>query len=164
MDIVGENRSLLEAQLEKIFIFLEDKKEITLEAIKSLSTSLKEFNIFDLQNALAEKQKSNALKISYNLLEKGSEPTQIVFMLTRYFTQLARLKELRLKNNNEYETARKIGTHPFYLKNYLKAASLYSDNDLFNISKALLKADLSIKTTSVESKTLITILIGEILT
>ena len=163
IDIVGENRSLLEAQLEKIFTFLGGEKEITLEAIKSLSTSLKEFNIFDLQNALAEKDKTRALKISYNLLEKGSEPIQIVFMLTRYFTQLARLNELRSKGGSEYEIARKIGTHPFYLKDYYKARSRYTDDNLSNVVKALLKADLSIKTTTVEPKVLITILIEEIL-
>ncbi len=163
VDIVGENRSLLEAQLEKIFIFLADEKEITLEAIKSLSTSLKEFNIFDLQNALAEKDKTKALKISYNLLEKGSEPIQIVYMLTRYFTQLARLNELKAKGGSEYEIARSIGTHPFYLKEYFKARSRYSDEDLFNVVKALLKADLSIKTTTMEPKVLLTILIEEIL-
>jgi DNA polymerase-3 subunit delta len=163
VDIVGENRSLLEAQLEKIFTFLADENEITLEAIKSLSTALKEFNIFDLQNALAEKNKTKSLKISYNLLEKGSEPIQIVFMLTRYFTQLARLNELRAKSNSEFEVARKIGTHQFYLKDYIKARLRYSDDDLFNAIKALLKADLSIKTTTIEPKTLITVLIGEIL-
>ena len=163
IDIVGENRSLLEAQLEKIFTFLADETEINLEAIKSLSTALKEFNIFDLQNALAEKNKTKALKISYNLLEKGSEPIQIVYMLTRYFTQLARLNELRAKASSEFEIARSIGTHQFYLKDYIKARSRYSDEDLYNAVKALLKADLSIKTSTVEPKVLVTILLEEIL-
>ncbi len=163
IDIVGENRSLLEAQLEKIFTFLADDTEINLEAIKSLSTALKEFNIFDLQNALAEKNKTKALKISYNLLEKGSEPIQIVYMLTRYFTQLARLNELRAKASSEFEVARSIGTHQFYLKDYIKARSRYSDEDLYNAVKALLKADLSIKTSTVEPKVLVTILLEEIL-
>ena len=37
LDMVGENRSLIETQLEKVFIFLGDKKEIDIESIESLS-------------------------------------------------------------------------------------------------------------------------------
>ncbi len=84
-------------------------------------------------------------------------------MLTRYFTQLTRLNELKVKAGSENEIARSIGTHPFYLKDYFKARSRYTDENLFNAAKALLKADLSIKTTTVEPKVLITILIEEIL-
>ncbi len=69
-DISGENRNTLEAQLEKIFLYIGDSKEITIESIRGLSTSLKQYTIFDLQNAIGKKSKSHALKVANNLLEK----------------------------------------------------------------------------------------------
>ena len=163
VDIAGESRSLLETQLEKIITFLGDAQEITLESIRDLSTQLKEFTIFDLQNALAKKDKAESLKVAFNLLEKGSEPTFIIYMLTRYFTGLSRINELKEKKTPDQAAARIVGTHPYYYKDYLKARTLFSDKELINTVRALLNADLTIKTTSTDGKTVISILIGEIL-
>jgi DNA polymerase-3 subunit delta len=162
IDIVGENREMLEAQLEKIFVFLNDTKEITLDSIKSLSTSLKEYNIFDLQNAIGKKDKALTLKIAYNMLDKGAEPTYILHMLTRYFTGLSRVNELTAKKIPDQAAARIVGTHPFYYKDHVKARKIYTDSSLYRIVQSLLKADLSVKTTSSDNKTIITILISEI--
>jgi DNA polymerase III subunit delta len=163
VDIVGESRSLIEDQLEKILIFLGDEKEITLQSIQALSTALKQYTIFDLQNALAKKDKKNSLKIAFNLLEKGAEPTYIIHMLTRYFTGLSRIKELNQLKMSDQEAARIVGTHPYYYKDHKKAREKYSDRELFNAVKSLLKADFSVKSTSTDNKSIIVQLIGEIL-
>jgi len=107
--------------------------------------------------------KPRAVEISYNLLDNGFEPVYIVSMLTRYFTGLSKVTELRSKNMPDQAAARIVGTHPFYYKGYLKARTIYSDENLIEVFRALLKADISIKTTSLDDKTLISILISEIL-
>jgi len=162
-DISGENRNTLESQLEKIFIYVGDNKEITIESIRGLSTSLKQYTIFDLQNAIGKKNKSAALKVVFNLLKNGMEPIQVIAMLNKYFTSLARLNELTTSNTNEFQVARIMGTHPFYLKDYYNARKMYSDKHLTDAFSALLKADLSIKTTSLDDYTLLSVLIAEII-
>jgi DNA polymerase-3 subunit delta len=163
VDIVGENRSLLEEQLEKICIFLSGKKEISLESIQQVSSELKQFNIFDLQNAIGVKDKTKSLTIANNLLDNGAEPTFIITMLTRYFTGLAKITELKSKNVPDMEAARIVGTHHFYYPNYVKARTLYSDEKLVEVFRSLLKADVSVKTTTADDKTIITLLVAEIL-
>jgi len=61
------------------------------------------------------------------------------------------------------QAARYAGTHHFYFKDYQQARNLFSDAKLANVFRALLKADLSIKTTSSDGKNVITILLSEIL-
>jgi DNA polymerase-3 subunit delta len=163
VDIVGENRNMLEDQLEKICIFLNQKKEITIEAIQQVSSELKQFNIFDLQNAIGLKEKAKALSVANNLVDNGSEPTFIITMLTRYFTGLAKVTELRRKNIPDRDAARVVGTHPFFYPGYVRARDLFSDKKLVEVFRSLLKADVSVKTTSSDDKTIITILIAEIL-
>jgi DNA polymerase-3 subunit delta len=163
VDIVGENRSMLEDQLEKICIFLNQKKEITIEAIQQVSSELKQFNIFDLQNAIGLKEKAKALSVANNLVDNGSEPTFIITMLTRYFTGLAKVTELRSKNIPDRDAARVVGTHPYFYPSYVRARSIFSDKKLVEVFRSLLKADVSVKTTSSDDKTIITILIAEIL-
>ncbi len=163
VDISGEDRTMLEAQLEKILTFIGDGGEITIESIRSLSTNLKEYSIFDLQNALGKKNKAEALKITYSLLDNGAEPTYLIYMLTRYFTGVARVRELQEKKLPDQAAARIVGTHPFYYKDYIKARSLYSDKDLYRVAQSLLKADISVKTTTTDNRSIVSLLIAEIL-
>ena len=161
VDLVGENRDMLEAQLEKIFTYLDEKTEITFNDIKKLAASLKEFSIFDLQDAVAKKNSTETLKIAYNMLDSGKELTEILNYFTRYFTTVSRVFELERDKISQTEGAKILGIHPFY---YLKCKELrrhYSDKDLLNVSRALLKTDIAIKTTSTDKKTLATILFTE---
>jgi DNA polymerase III delta subunit len=84
-------------------------------------------------------------------------------MLTRYFTGLAKITELQSKNTPVQEAARIVGTHHFYYPNYVKARNIFSDQKLVEVFRALLKADVSFKTTSSDDKTIITLLVAEIL-
>jgi DNA polymerase-3 subunit delta len=163
IDISGESRSMLENQVEKIITFMSEEKEISLSHIQSLSTRLKQFSIFDLQNAIGNKEKDKAINIAFNLLENSAEPVFIVAMLTRYFTGVSRVNELTKENMPSQQAARIVGTHPYYYKDYQQARSLFSDTDLANVFRALLRADLSIKTTTADGKNIVTILISEIL-
>ncbi|HEX2963278.1 MAG TPA: DNA polymerase III subunit delta [Ignavibacteriales bacterium] len=162
IDTVGENRSLIEMQLQKIFAYLGEGREITREVIFNISSALKEFTIFDLQNALGAGNKTKALETAYNLLDKGKEVLFIISMLNRYFTAVAQVPELTRSNVPDNEAARIIGTHPFYYKDYKKAAMYYRDQRLLRIARALFKADLTVKTSSADPKTVITILLAEI--
>ena len=163
VDMVGENRQFIETQLEKMFLFLGDKGEIDIESVEALSAKFKEYTIFDLEDALAVKNKPLSFKIAYNLLEKGAEPVFIIHMLTRFFTGILRISELQSLNTPNQQVARIIGTHPYYLKKFNNARRLYTEHELINISRALLNADISVKTTSADNKNIITILLTEIL-
>ena len=162
IEITGGSKSLLEDQLEKVFIFLGNEKVIDFETIKALSASLKENTIFDLQDALGRKDKAKSIKILYNLLEKGAEPVFIIAMLTKYFTGLSRVIEMKEKISDDV-AARIVGTHPFYYKNYKSARANFSDKDLFRSLNAVLNVDILLKTTSFDPKSLFTVLITDIL-
>lgn len=166
IDIVGESRNLLEAQLEKIFNYLGNNKDISFESLNSMSSLLKEYSIFDLQNVIGKKNKKEALKVGLNLLEKATESNKIISiiaMLTKYFTQLMRIKELSDNNTTAEDGAKIIGTHSFYYPGYVQAQNLYGEKGLYRAAQALLKADLAVKTSSTDDKTILTTLLAEIL-
>jgi DNA polymerase-3 subunit delta len=161
-EISGGNRSILEDQLEKIFTYLGTEKVVEYDSINALSASLKENTIFDLQDALGKKNKGQSVKILFNLLEKGTDPSFIIAMLTKYFTGLSRVNEMKGKIQDEV-AARIVGTHPFYYKNYKSARENFSDKDIFRSVNAVLNADILLKTTSFDPKSLFTVLITDIL-
>ncbi|NWF89220.1 MAG: DNA polymerase III subunit delta, partial [Ignavibacteriaceae bacterium] len=84
-DVSGGDRIIIENQLEKIISFLGDKDEITFKDIKEMAASFKEYSIFDLQNAVFQKDKSSSLQIALSMLDKGEDAIFIISMLTKSF-------------------------------------------------------------------------------
>lgn len=161
IELIGEDRSLLKTQLDKIILFLGEEKNITSEIIQSVVSNTKEYTIFNLQDAIGVKDKTRAFQIAFNLLE-NEEILKIIGSLNKYFMNLAQIPEMIQKKVPDELMAKKLSTHPFYLRNYKEARNLYSDKKLNHIAKALLDADLSIKTSATDEKTILTKLLTEI--
>jgi DNA polymerase-3 subunit delta len=163
IELTGEDKFLLENQLEKILTFIGEKDVITFDIIRTIVSSNKVYSVFDLQNSIGLRDKSTSLKIAFNLLENGTEIPQIVGMLTKYFATLSKLSSMLSAGLPKNEIAAKAGIYPFFYDSYLKAKNQFSNNDLYNSVNALLKADISLKTTSKDKKTIITEMIAEML-
>lgn len=163
IDIVGENRAYIEDQLEKIFIFLEDKKEVTFESIIALSTRLKQYTIYNLQDALSSKNKKESLKLAFHLVENGLDVLYIINFLGRYFAGLSRLNELTNAGKSDGEIAKDFEIPPFAVTKMRTARTRFSDKELFRAAKALLAADVAVKTSASDAKSILITLMSEIL-
>jgi len=163
LDIVGGDKSLVAAQLKKIGDFLNGKGEITTEIITQMASETKEYSIFNLQDAIKIGDKSKALYISYNLLKHNFEPLQIMGMITKLISIIAQSIELKAQNLNSFEAAKKMGISKYYYDSCTRGNFFKSDKKLLNASRALLNADLKIKTSTIDKKTLMTTLITEML-
>ena len=162
IEIVGEDKSLLDMQFQKIKSFLNDKKEITAEEIKNLASATKEYSIFDLLNAIGKGNKSNSLKVIFNLLDTGKDMIFIISMLIKYFTVIAQSFELKQRGLNDVEASQAIGISKYYYINCKNSVYFNSEKKVYNAFFALFNADLSLKTSGIDQKTLATILLTEI--
>jgi DNA polymerase III subunit delta len=162
IEIVGEDKSLLEMQLQKMKSFLNDRKEITAEEIKILSSKTKEYTIFDLMNSLGKGQKKNSLKVIYNLLDTGKDLIFIISMLTKYFSVISQSLEMKQRRLNDFDAAQEIGVSKYYYINCKNALFFNDERKLSKAFAALFKTDLALKTTGIDQMTLATILLTEI--
>ena len=160
IEIVGEEKSLLEMQIQKLFDFAGENKEISFEDIQKLSSHTKKFSIFDLQDALGKGDKSKSLEIAFNLLDSGVEIIIILNMISKFILTLAQITEMVRSNINDNEAARMMGVSWYYYINCKKAGFFMKDERLLNASRALLEADLSVKTSSADPKTILIMLIS----
>lgn len=163
VDIVGENKGLLQMQLKKFADFVDDDKEITLRVIQELASSTKEFNIFNLQDALGKGDKPQAIGIALNMVNAGQEPVYIIAMLAKFVTALSHITELAKKRMQDRDAAKAAGLSYYYYINCKKAAYLLSLKRLAKASRALMDAEVRVKSTSTDNKSLITMLISEML-
>jgi len=162
IEIVGEDKSLLDMQIQKMKSFLNEKKEITSEEIKILSSKTKEYTIFDLMNSLGKGQKKNSLKVMYNLLDTGKDLIFVISMLTKYFTVISQSLEIKRRRLKDNDAAQEIGVSRYYYINCKNATYFNDERKLSNAFSALFKADLTLKTTGIDQMTLATILLTEI--
>ena len=161
VEIVGEDKSLLEMQLQKFKSFLGDSKEISVDDIKRLSSATKEYSIFDLLNVIGKGNAGNSIKIINNLLDCGKDMVFILSMLTKFFTVIAQSIELEQRKLSDNDASKAIGVSRYYYINCKNAKYFKNENRLLRAANALYKTDLTLKTTNVDEKTLATIMITD---
>ena len=163
VDIVGEEKTLLEMQFQKLLNYLSDKEKVTTEDVVRLASPTKEYSIFNLQDAIGKGNKSKAVEVAYNLLDSGMEIVAIINMLSKFVLTVSQIMELMRSGINDNEAARLAGVSWGYYVNCKKASYMLDDERLLNASRALLNADVATKTSSADPKTVLLILVSEML-
>ncbi len=163
IDFVGNDRSLLKMQIDKFSDFLKGEGEITAEVIEELASSTKEYDVFSLLKAVGLGDKTKSLEIIYNLLDKGTDLIPIVSLLTKYITLVAQSFEIKKERINEFEASRKMGVSPYFYRNAASSTFFTNNARVVNAGRALLDADIAIKTTAASPKDIATKLIASML-
>jgi DNA polymerase-3 subunit delta len=163
IEIVGEEKGLLEMHIQKFADFLGNGEEVTYDIIKKLSSTTKEYSIFDLQDALAEGNKAKAIEIAYNLLDCGKEIIFIIAMLAKFIKTISQATEVMRDQHNDFQASRTLKISYQYYLGCKKARFFMNYEALARSAEALLNADTAVKTTSTEPKTILLVLITEML-
>ncbi len=160
---VGNSLRSLQNEIDKLFVFIGDRKKVTVEDITAVVGATKGYTIFELQNAIGRKDPREAVKILERMLEVGQSPQMIIVMLTRFFTQLWKLSDASARRMPEQEVAREIGVPVYYVKQYLEFRSNFDVDQIEKNFKALLEADTVLKSTSRDPHLVLDLLILSLL-
>lgn len=125
VDHVGNDLSRLENEVEKLVINLGDRGEITEDDIEKYIGISKEYNVFELQDAMARRDLPKAMKIvQYFENNPKAGPIQMVLpSLYNFFSKTFMV--FGVPGKEEKTVASALGINPFFVKDYLKAASAY---------------------------------------
>jgi DNA polymerase-3 subunit delta len=146
----GESLRDLHNEIQKIITFAPDKKRLSREDIAEVIGVSKNYNIFELQRAIGERQLSRALEITQRMLVVDRQELLIISMLTRYFTILWKLTEAVQQTQNNFELGKAVDISPFFIPEYLAALRQYSRSAIERAFYALCDADVAIKSSSSE--------------
>lgn len=144
-EFLGADLSKVVNELDKLIISLPAGTQITPDHIEKNIGISKEFNIFELQNALGERNvlKANRI-INYFGANPGSNPAPVVISgLFSYFQKLINFYFLEDKSQNS--VAASLQVHPFFVKNYVAASKNYSIKKLVEIVSILREFDMKLK-------------------
>ncbi len=127
---VGTDMENITKELEKVFCYTLDRDVVLREDIDAVCVTQISNHIFDMVNAVAEKQQKRALELYYDLLALKEPPMRILFLLTRQYRGLYQVKQLAKKGYGRKEIAEKAGLHPFAVGKYMEQAKRFHIKEL----------------------------------
>ncbi|MBY0481164.1 MAG: DNA polymerase III subunit delta [Chitinophagaceae bacterium] len=135
VDHIGNDLSRIENEIEKLAVNLGARKGITEDDIENYIGISKEFNVFELQDALGKKDLSKAIRIiRYFEANPKAAPIQLILpALYNFFSKVFMI--YAMPNADEKSIAAAIGVNPFFGKDYFVAARKY---DYAGVEKILL--------------------------
>lgn len=144
-EYLGTEISKVANELDKLMILIDDGATITPSDIEKNIGISKDFNVFELQNALGEK---DVLKANRIINYFGSNPNlnpipRTIASLYFYFNRI--LKYQLVQDKSRGNLVRVLGVQPFFIDNYIKAAKRYSTKKVVDIIAILREYDMKSK-------------------
>lgn len=135
VDHIGNDLSRIQNEIEKLSVNLGARKNITEDDIENYIGVSKEFNVFELQDAIAKKNLSKAIRIiQYFEANPKAAPIQLVLpALYNFFSKVFVLYSMQQRD--EKTVASTLGVNPYFVRDYLGAAGKY---DMEGVEKVLL--------------------------
>ncbi len=142
---LGADLGKVANELNKLIVAVKDTTRITADHIEKNIGLSKEFNLFELQNALGEK---NVFKANQIIQYFGANPTanpiqRTISTLFGFFSNMFAWHFL--KDKSEANVAAELGIHIYTAKNVVAAAKRYTPTKLYEIIGILREYDLKSK-------------------
>ena len=144
-EYLGNDLSKVANELEKLMLNVSSSQEISVDDIHNNIGISKEYNVFELQAAVARKDafKVNQI-INYFAANPKSNPMPLVLgALNTYFTKV--LKYHYAKDKSPQGLAKELGVNPYFVKDYEVAGKNFNKVKTFSVISYLREFDLKTK-------------------
>lgn len=144
-NFIGNQLRLLANELDKLATYVGPGGTVQEEAVRQLSAQVQEARIFDLTDALAQRNQQKALNILHGLLADGEPPLMLISTITTQVRSLLLVKELAQKGMRSAQIASALGKAPFIIEKSLRQVGKFSVAQLEVIYRQLLDTDAALK-------------------
>lgn len=130
------------------------KGVVSKSQIEELLVPSKEHNIFELTDALLKRNKKKALLALHKAIDNGEKPTELLGLLA-----------WQARNMLRFKTGAKpasLKLHPFVLGKLRESEKIFSVEELREFLSRIIDLDLAFKTTAMNEKTALSLLISEL--
>lgn len=144
-NFTGNQLRLLANELDKLATYVGSGGVIHVDDVHKLSAQVQEARIFDLTDALAQRNRKKALDILHDLLADGEPPLKLISTITTQVRSLVLVKELSQKGMRSAQIASTIGMAPFVAEKALRQVGKFTPAQLEGAYRQLLATDAALK-------------------
>ena len=144
-ECLGNNLQKIANEIDKMSINLKEGSQITQSDVANHIGVNKDYNIFELQNAIGRLNHTKINKIvNYLLANTNENPIQAMLPnLFAYFVKVIITAQLKDKTNESVASA--IGVSPYFAKDYIYASQIFPLEKLYQNIEMIKDYDLKIK-------------------
>lgn len=161
LELTGEDMTNIKNEVDKLISFVGDKEVITAKDADMIVTKQISNHIFEMVEAIGNRNQRKALDLYYELLTLREPPFRILALIARQFNLLLQTKELLLNNVGHDVICQKIKVPSFAVKKYIYEAKQFDMNSLKKALEACVNADEDIKSGRMSDKMSVELLIVE---
>ena len=143
VEFLGNDLGKVNNELEKLQLIIKPGEQITPQLIEENIGISKDFNNFELQNAIGEKNVKKAFAIMQYFAQNPKKNPLImtVALLYSFFAKLLKYHALA----NKGDAAKVLGVNPFFVKDYQVAARNYPMKKVSAIISSIREIDMKSK-------------------
>lgn len=141
---VSDNINDIRNELDKLFIYKLDDKNISLNDVKLITYDNTDNIIYEFTNALLEKDENKAISMYHSFIDSNMAIDYILASIYNSYKTLYQIKELN-KNNSIRDISKTIGKKEYYVEKMLYRSMNYNDNELLDIIHTLAMIDKNYK-------------------
>jgi DNA polymerase-3 subunit delta len=159
---VGNDLALLGQEVQKLVMYkgiTEPVAQIMAEDVSLLSPYAAESNIFDLVDAVGNRNGKQAAELLQQKLGEGAEPFLIFSMIVRQFRLLIQVKELAETGLRAPAISKELKLHSFVAGKVFQQSQSFSLTQLEQIYAHLLDVDVRVKTGKTDMITALNLLV-----
>lgn len=141
-EYLGNDLSRIFNELSKLKMILKDGEILDEKLVETHIGISKDYNVFELQKALGQKNADRAMKIAY-YIGKNPKSNPFVMMignLYNYFSNIIIYHTMHGQSQQAIASA--MGVNPFFLKDYAEAARFYPLKHATKIISVLREVDM----------------------
>jgi DNA polymerase-3 subunit delta len=159
---VGNDLRLLDQEIEKLVAYVNWARPISEDDVRLLVSYVQEANVFEMVDALGQRDAQRAAKLLHQLLDDGEHPLALLGMIVRQFRILIQVKELTERGLSQQKMASQLRLHPFVVRKAMRQAMNFSMEQLEGIYQRLLETDVAIKTGQMDQVLALDMLVVEV--
>jgi len=143
VEFLGNDLSKVNNELEKLQLIIPDGAQITPQIVEENIGISKDYNNFELQNAIGNKDVKKAFSIiQYFAQNSKNHPlVMTVALLYSFFSKLLKYHSL----DDKSAAPRALGVNPYFIKDYQTAARNYPMKKVSKIVSAIREIDMKSK-------------------
>jgi DNA polymerase-3 subunit delta len=151
VDALGADMMLVSRELEKLILFVAEKKRITLGDVETMVLAAKQRSLYELTDAISAKDKPRALAVLDALLSTSDGDDAAIghlYMLARTFRQMLIILEKNVRDTRTIWQALWQGFRvpPFAAEDIIRQARRYkSRRELTRALKLIARADMALR-------------------
>jgi len=156
----GSNLWEMANEINKLSNYKADST-IKKEDVELMARPAIENDIFKTIDAIASKDKKQAILLLHKHIENGDNALYLLSMISYQFRNLLTIKELQDTQVSYGSLAKKSGLHPFVVQKTSYMCSRFSIQDLKKIYRKIFQIDLDIKTGKIDAETALDLFVAE---